>query len=78
MIFKYTSISILCMFVVEILVKLIFTPRVFIKVWEILDALVVVISFGLNIYLIKQELGMIVLFITILRLWRIFEIVNGK
>lgn len=31
MIFKYTSISILCMFVVEIIVKLIFTPRVFIK-----------------------------------------------
>jgi len=38
------------------------------------NALVVVISFGLNIYLIKQELGMSVLFITILRLWRLFEI----
>jgi len=48
MIFKYTSITILGMFVVEFIVKLIFTPRVFIKVWEILDALVVVISFGLN------------------------------
>ena len=78
MIFKYTSITILGMFVVEFIVKLIFTPRVFIKVWEILDALVVVISFGLNIYLINQDLGMSVLFITILRLWRIFEIVNGK
>jgi len=38
------------------------------------NALVVVISFGLNIYLIKQELGISVLFITILRLWRLFEI----
>ena len=31
-----------------------------------------------NIYSINQELGMSVLFIKILRLWRIFEIINGN
>ena len=80
-ILKYTSLTILALFVIEIIVKLIFVPRIFIKLkWEILDALVVIISFGVNLYLLfnKHLVTSVGIFLTLLRLWRITEIVNGK
>lgn len=80
-ILQYASLTILAIFVVEIVVKLVFIPKVFIKSkWEILDAMVVVISFGINIYLLnnKHIIMSIGGLLTLLRLWRITEIVNGN
>jgi voltage-gated hydrogen channel 1 len=80
-ILKYTSLTILALFVIEIIVKLIFVPRIFVKLkWEILDALVVIISFGVNLYLLfnKHLVTSVGILLTLLRLWRITEIVNGK
>ena len=80
-ILKYTTITILALFVLEVVTKLVFIPKVFIESkWEILDALVVVISFAINIYLLKnkQLVMSIGALLTLLRLWRITEIVNGK
>jgi len=77
-IFKYGSITILGMFCIEIIAKILFTPKVYLKIWEILDAFVILTSFALNLYLVKTKFGMSVLFITILRLWRVFEIINGN
>lgn len=80
-ILKCTSIAILGLFVLEVIVKLIFVPKVFIKSkWEILDALVVLISFGLNIFLFNNKHMVMSVggLLTLLRLWRITEIVNGK
>lgn len=80
-ILQYTCLTILALFVVEVLIKLAFIPRVFISSkWEILDALVVVISFGINIYLLNNKHVVMSIggLLTLLRLWRITEIVNGN
>ena len=54
---KYTSLGILSLFVVEVFVKLIVEPKIFVKSkWEILDAVVVALTFMLNVFLlIKQD-----------------------
>lgn len=54
-IFKYTSLVILTIFVIEIILKLIFIPKTFKKPLEIFDAFIVVISFGLNLYLFNKK-----------------------
>jgi hypothetical protein len=53
---KYGSISILGFFIAELAVKLIFDPKSFLKVLEILDVFVVLVSFSLNIYLLVSHL----------------------
>ncbi len=50
-ILKGLSTGILSLFMVEILFKLVFDPRVFKSKWEILDAFVVLCSLSLNIVL---------------------------
>ncbi len=50
-IFKYTSTGILSLFMAEIIVKLVFMPRMFRSKWEILDAIFVVTSLTLNLVL---------------------------
>ncbi len=53
---KYGSIFILTIFMVEITVRIIFDPKSFRKVLEILDGLVITISFSLNIFLLIKNI----------------------
>lgn len=54
--FKYLGTSILGIFVIEFVVKLIFTPRkLFAKKWEFIDTIIVITSFSVNLYLIKRH-----------------------
>jgi hypothetical protein len=54
-IFKYASFVILCVFIVEIILRLIFVPRVFAHILELLDTCVILISFSLNLFLVITE-----------------------
>ena len=77
---KYTSLSILGFFVIEITFKIAFIPKVFVKnKFEIFDAVVVIISFATNLFLFfyKHIVYSIGALLTILRLWRITEIINA-
>jgi hypothetical protein len=49
---KYGSFTILLLFVIEICFKVIFTPRKCCKFFEIFDAIVVIVSFSVNFYLL--------------------------
>lgn len=79
MIFHYMSITILALFMMEITFKLfVFRLEFFHHKFEILDAVVVVVSFVLDVVLLFQEhefeaLGLLIL----LRLWRVARIING-
>jgi hypothetical protein len=54
MILKIISTTILAIFIIELLFKLILVPNIFSKSkWEIMDGIVVVVSFTLNIILIS-------------------------
>lgn len=78
-VFHYISIAILIFFMMEIFFKIfVFRMEFFHHKFEILDAVVVVISFILDIILLFQEhefeaLGLLIL----LRLWRVARIING-
>ncbi|KAM5199881.1 voltage-gated hydrogen channel 1 isoform 1-T4 [Hipposideros larvatus] len=78
-VFHYMSIAILTFFMMEIFFKLyVFRLEFFHHKFEILDAVVVVVSFILDIVLLFQEhefeaLGLLIL----LRLWRVARIING-
>lgn len=49
---KYGSFTILLLFVIEICFKVVFTPRKCCKFFEIFDAIVVIVSFSVNFYLL--------------------------
>ncbi|XP_062037876.1 voltage-gated hydrogen channel 1 isoform X1 [Lepus europaeus] len=78
-VFHYMSIIILVSFLLEISLKIfVFRLEFFHHKFEILDAVVVVVSFILDIVLLFREhdfeaLGLLIL----LRLWRVARIVNG-
>uniref|UniRef100_A0AC11BU82 Hydrogen voltage gated channel 1 n=1 Tax=Ovis aries TaxID=9940 RepID=A0AC11BU82_SHEEP len=78
-VFHYMSLAILTFFMTEIFFKiLVFRLEFFHHKFEILDAIVVVISFILDIVLLFREhefeaLGLLIL----LRLWRVARIING-
>ncbi|XP_027713164.1 voltage-gated hydrogen channel 1 [Vombatus ursinus] len=78
-VFHYLSIAILTLFMSEVALKLyVFRKEFFYHKFEILDAVIVVISFVLDIVLVFQEhafeaLGLLIL----LRLWRVARIING-
>uniref|UniRef100_A0A8C5L0R8 Voltage-gated hydrogen channel 1 n=3 Tax=Jaculus jaculus TaxID=51337 RepID=A0A8C5L0R8_JACJA len=78
-VFHYMSIAILFFFMMEICFKIfVFRLEFFHHKFEILDAIVVVISFVLDIVLLFQKhefeaLGLLIL----LRLWRVARIING-
>ncbi|XP_037599350.1 voltage-gated hydrogen channel 1 isoform X2 [Cebus imitator] len=78
-VFHYMSIAILGFFMMEIIFKLyVFRLEFFHHKFEILDAVVVVVSFVLDIVLLFREhdfeaLGLLIL----LRLWRVARIING-
>ncbi|XP_048198925.1 voltage-gated hydrogen channel 1 [Perognathus longimembris pacificus] len=78
-VFHYMSIAILFIFVVEVFLKIfVFRLEFFHHKFEILDAIVVVVSFVLDIVFVFREhefeaLGLLIL----LRLWRVARIING-
>nr|XP_008002893.1 voltage-gated hydrogen channel 1 isoform X1 [Chlorocebus sabaeus] len=78
-VFHYMSITILVFFMMEITFKLfVFRLEFFHHKFEILDAVVVVVSFVLDVVLLFQKhqfeaLGLLIL----LRLWRVARIING-
>lgn len=76
----FMSIAILSLFLVELCVKLFVMGKTFFRhKMEIIDAVIVIVSFGLDIAFIDQEgiAGAFALLV-ILRLWRIGRVVNGK
>ncbi|RNA03938.1 voltage-gated hydrogen channel 1 [Brachionus plicatilis] len=67
-------LTILSLFIMEMISKLIFTPRMFLKrKLEILEAIIIVISFGLDLTLVigKSDIASIVSLVTLIRLWRV-------
>ncbi|XP_060642004.2 voltage-gated hydrogen channel 1 [Anolis sagrei] len=78
-VFHYLSLSILTLFLVEVSFKLFAYRLEFFKhKFEVLDAIVVIVSFVLDIVLLFREhefeaLGLLIL----LRLWRVARIING-
>lgn len=74
------SVAILTFFMMEIFFKIfVFRFEFFHHKFEILDAIVVVVSFILDVVLLFREhefeaLGLLIL----LRLWRVARIINGK
>lgn len=78
-VFHYLSLSILTLFLVEVSFKLfVYRREFFHHKFEVLDAIVVIVSFVLDIVLLFREhefeaLGLLIL----LRLWRVARIING-
>ncbi|XP_037672640.1 voltage-gated hydrogen channel 1 [Choloepus didactylus] len=78
-VFHFLSIAILTFFMMEIFFKIyVFRLEFFHHKFEILDSIVVVVSFVLDIVLLFREhdfeaLGLLIL----LRLWRVARIING-
>ena len=69
------------MFVIEITTRLIVDPiALFSSVWEVMDSIIVIVSFSMNVYLLFHEnaFGHASDLLMLLRLWRIGEIINGK
>lgn len=78
-VFHYLSLSILTIFLVEVGFKVfVYRWEFFHHKFEVLDGIVVIVSFILDIVLIFQEhefeaVGLLIL----LRLWRVARIING-
>lgn len=78
-VFRYLSFAILAFFMLEIFFKIfVFRLEFFHHKFEILDAIVVVVSFVLDLILLFKNhhfeaLGLLIL----LRLWRVARIING-
>ncbi|NXA03991.1 HVCN1 protein, partial [Sapayoa aenigma] len=78
-VFHYLSLSILTIFLVEVGFKVfVYRREFFHHKFEVLDAIVVVVSFILDVVLIFREhefeaVGLLIL----LRLWRVARIING-
>ncbi|RNA21363.1 voltage-gated hydrogen channel 1 [Brachionus plicatilis] len=67
-------LSILGIFIIEIILKIIFVPKIFAqRQFEVVEALIVVISFMLNLSLLfeKSQVLSVISLITLIRLWRI-------
>ena len=78
MLFKYVGLVILAVFLVEIIIKLIFNTRVFLKTkLEIFDSIIVIVSFILDIVFFNSDTTIAFQFILLLRFWRVARIVNG-
>jgi hypothetical protein len=79
--FKYIGFIILCMFTIEIALKIFFTFHHFIRSkLEMLDSCIVIVSLVLEIVFISENnsLSAIGGILSIFRLWRIIRIVNGN
>lgn len=78
-VFHYLSLAVLTFFVVEILGKLYaYRLEFFHHKFEILDAVVVIISFVIDIvYIAHENIFQAVGLLILLRLWRVARIING-
>jgi hypothetical protein len=77
-ILKYSGISILGLFLLEIIIKISFDTREFLQSkLEIFDSFVVIISLVLDILFFNYDTSSAFELITMLRLWRIGRIING-
>uniref|UniRef100_A0A8C5N420 Voltage-gated hydrogen channel 1 n=1 Tax=Leptobrachium leishanense TaxID=445787 RepID=A0A8C5N420_9ANUR len=78
-IFHYLSISVLSIFLVEIVAKLYaFRLEFFHHKFEVFDAVIVIISFIIDIiYISREDIFSAVGLLILLRLWRVARIVNG-
>lgn len=78
-VFHYLSISVLSIFLVEIAAKLYaFRLEFFHHKFEVFDALIVIISFIIDvIYISREDIFSAVGLLILLRLWRVARIVNG-
>ena len=79
-IFKYMGLAILSTFMVELILKIVFLNKELLKSkLEILDAVIVVVSFGFEMAFINnEELETVGQIMSIFRLWRVVRIVNGS
>ena len=78
---EFSSLFILSIFIVEIFFKLIFTTKSFFKSkLELFDAVIVCISFSLEIVSIakRKNVQTIAIVSLMFRFWRIIRIANGK
>ena len=76
---KYFGLVILGIFLIEIPVKFIFNTHEFIRSkLEIFDSIIVIVSFVLDIVFFDKDASTAFSLLTLLRLWRIARIVNGK
>ena len=76
---KYFGIVILGCFLVEIPIKLAFNTHEFIRSkLEIFDSIIVIVSFVLDIVFFHHHASAAFELMTLLRLWRIARIVNGR
>ena len=78
-ILKLTSLTILGLFTFEVISKILLIPRViFSSVWEVLDSFVIIMSFGLNVFMtlsrIRNAAGLLVL----LRLLKLIQLGSLK
>ncbi|KAH9389996.1 Voltage-gated hydrogen channel 1 [Tyrophagus putrescentiae] len=77
-ILHFTSIGLLGLFVVEVILKLIaFGVHFFYKFEELIDAIIIIISFVLDIVFINNEFLKFMGVLIFLRLWRIVRIVHA-
>jgi hypothetical protein len=53
---EFGSLTILGVFILEIVVKLIFDPKSFLKLLEFLDIIIVTVSFGLDLFLLLNNI----------------------
>ncbi|CAJ0923791.1 unnamed protein product [Ranitomeya imitator] len=79
-IFHYLSVSVLSFFLLEIAGKLYaFRLEFFHHKFEVFDAVIVIISFIIDVvYLTREDFFSAVGLLILLRLWRVARIVNGK
>jgi len=79
LVLKYSTVVILGIFVVEISFKFTLIPKNFFRPLQVFDAIVIFNSFSLNIFLLnhKHVIHSVAGLISILRLWRVTEIING-
>lgn len=74
-------LTILGLFIFEVILKLIFTPKMFLKrKLEILEAVIIFISFGFDLMLVTATSNIIsiVSLVTLIRLWRVGLVLDGE
>ncbi|KAJ1093094.1 hypothetical protein NDU88_006203 [Pleurodeles waltl] len=78
-VFHYLSVSILSFFLIELFFKLYaFQGEFFHHKFEVMDAIVIVVSFILDIiYISREDVFTAVGLLILLRLWRVARIING-
>ncbi|XP_078523604.1 voltage-gated hydrogen channel 1 isoform X2 [Lissotriton helveticus] len=78
-VFHYMSLSILSFFLIELFFKLYaFQAEFFHHKFEVMDAIVIVVSFVLDIvYISREDIFAAVGLLILLRLWRVARIING-